>query len=102
MNLIKKHLEWSVFCLGLILLAFMSPDNAGTSFCFFDWIGLSFCPGEGLGHSIAYTFRGDISSAMNAHFAGPAAVFILSSRIIYIWRKLIQESRLTTHKENHG
>ena len=102
MRLIRKHLEWTVFGCGILLLALMNPENTGTSFCFFEWIGINFCPGEGLGHSIAYTFRGNFSEAMNAHFAGPFAVFILSSRIIYIWRKLYQDSKLTTNKEAHG
>lgn len=102
MRFIHKHLEWVVFACGLILLGFMSPENTGISFCFFDFIGIEFCPGEGLGHSISYTFRGDFSSAMEAHLAGPAAIIILSARIMYIWRNLYNQSKLTTKKEQHG
>jgi hypothetical protein len=102
MRFIKKHLEWTVFGMGIVLLGLMNPENTGISFCFFEWIGVSFCPGEGLGHSIAYTFRGDFSAAMQAHFAGPFAVLILSSRIIYIWRGFFEDSKLTTNKETHG
>ncbi len=102
MRLIRKHLEWVVFSTGLLLLALMSPENAGTSLCFFDWIGINFCPGEGLGHSISHTFRGNISAALQAHMAGPAAVIILTGRIIYIWKELSQETKLTTQKEQHG
>lgn len=102
MRLIKKHLEWMVFSAGLLLLAFMNPENAGTSLCFFEWVGINFCPGEGLGHSITHTFRGDISKAFQAHMAGPAAVFILSGRVIYIWKELYQETKLTTNKEQYG
>lgn len=102
MRFLNRHLEWIVFGAGLILLGLMSPENAGVSFCFFDFIGIDFCPGEGLGHSISYTFRGDFSSAIKAHFAGPATVIILSSRIIYVWRNLYNQSKLTTKKEQHG
>ncbi len=102
MRFIRKHLEWIVFSTGLILLGIMSPENAGSSFCFFEFIGIDFCPGEGLGHSIAYSFRGDLSSAMEAHIAGPAAIIILSSRIVYVWRNLYNQSKLTTKKEQHG
>lgn len=102
MCFIRKHLEWFVFSAGLVLLALMSPENTGTSLCFFDWIGIDYCPGEGLGHSVSYTFRGNFEAALQAHFAGPAAVFILSGRIIYIWKELYQESKLTTNKEQHG
>lgn len=89
MNFIHKHIEWFVFTAGLVLLALMSPQNAGTSFCLFDLAGIEFCPGEGLGHSISYTFRGDIESALSAHFAGPLAVVILIGRIFYLWKNLL-------------
>lgn len=91
-----------MFSAGLVLLALMSPENAGTSLCFFDWVGIDFCPGKGLGHSISYTFRGDFGAAFQAHLAGPASVIILSGRIIYLWKELYQESKLTTNIEPHG
>lgn len=102
MRFIHKHLEWIAFSAGLILLGFMSPENIGISFCFFEFIGIEFCPGEGLGHSISYTFRGEFSSALEAHLAGPAAVIILSFRIIYVWHNLYNQSKITTKKEQHG
>jgi|AntRauTorcE11898_2_1112593.scaffolds.fasta_scaffold46642_2 hypothetical protein len=102
MRFIRKHLEWMVFGIGILLLGLMSPENTGTSFCFFEWIGIGFCPGEGLGHSISYTFRGNFTAAIQAHFAGPFAVAILGSRVIYIWRKLYQDSKLTIKKDTHG
>lgn len=95
--MIKKHIEWVVFSCGLLALAFMNPDlNTGTSFCFFDWIGIEFCPGRGLGHSIAYTFRGEFTKAFNAHLMGPIAVIVLSLRILHIWSSLLN---INTHKE---
>ncbi|MDR9419685.1 DUF2752 domain-containing protein [Gracilimonas sp.] len=93
MKFIHKHIEWFAFAIGLILLAFMSPENAGTSFCLFDLAGIEFCPGEGLGHSISYTFRGDLSSALSAHLAGPFAVVILIGRICYIWKNLLRHPK---------
>lgn len=102
MKFIQKNLEWIVFSTGLILLGIMNPESAGTSFCLFDLVGIDFCPGEGLGHSIAYTFRGDLSSAMNAHFAGPLAVLILSSRIIYLLKRLYYQSKQNNRNIDHG
>lgn len=97
----QKHSEWLVFSIGLLLLALMSPSDAGSSLCLFDWIGFDFCPGEGLGHSISYTFRGNFEAALEAHFAGPAAVLILTLRIFYIWKNMIK-FKLTEKKENNG
>ena len=91
-----------VFTIGLLLLGFMNPENSGTSFCLFDLAGFEFCPGEGLGHSISYTFRGDFDSALNAHFAGPLAVIVLSLRIMHLWHKNYIQSILNTGNNNHG
>lgn len=101
MHNFHKHLEWIVFAGGLILLAAMSPEDAGTSLCLFEWAGFEFCPGEGLGHSISFTFRGEWTSALNAHFAGPAAVLLLISRILYLWKTIYKESK-SKNEEYYG
>lgn len=104
MKKIKPHIEWIVFLLGLVLMATMDPTVQGTSFCFFDFIGIEFCPGEGLGHSIAWLFRGDISNAFKANLFGPFAVIILSFRILQIWKDILL-NRTTTqigHKDGRS
>lgn len=100
-KIIHRHSEWLVFSIGLLLLAIMNPGDAGVSLCLFEWLGIEYCPGEGLGHSISYTFRGDISAAFEAHLAGPAAVLILILRIVFIWKNMIT-FKLTDNKEHHG
>lgn len=101
MNQIHRHSEWVIFGAGLLLLGLMNPDSVGTSLCMFDLIGLEYCPGEGLGHSISYTFRGDFTAALESHLAGPLAVVVLGLRILYIWKEMIT-SQLTEKKEQHG
>ncbi|MEX0720882.1 MAG: DUF2752 domain-containing protein [Balneolaceae bacterium] len=93
MRFLKSHLEWTTFTVGLLLLALMDPSGTGVSFCLFDLAGIEYCPGKGLGHSIAYTFRGDFEAALKVHFAGPFAVLILSSRIIFLWNQLLHKSK---------
>lgn len=102
MNFLRKHLEWTVFAAGLLLLALMDPNTAGTDLCFFEWIGVDFCPGDGLGHSIAYTFRGNMESAFQANFMGPFAVLILSFRILQIWKNLIYNTTTDKTEKNNG
>lgn len=99
MKFIRKHLEWFTFLSGLLLLGLMDPGTTGVSFCLFDLAGIDFCPGEGLGHSISYTFRGDFDQAMTAHFMGPSAVLILSGRILYIWMNMYQKQTNTNTTE---
>lgn len=94
-KIFRRHFEWVAFSCGLIALALMNPNiDHGSSLCFFDWVGIPFCPGEGLGHSIAYTFRGDIANALQANVVGPFAIVILISRIGY----LIQQNLKTSIK----
>lgn len=85
----KYHFEWIALLTGLVLMGLMNPhvDN-GVSFCLFEMANLNFCPGEGVGHSIAYTFRGELGEAVQAHPFGPAAVLILSGRIFYLWKRV--------------
>lgn len=80
----KRHFEWVALTAGLFTMALMDPYvNNGLSFCLFETIGLTFCPGEGLGHSIAFLARGEVGSALDANMMGPAAFLILSSRILH-------------------
>ena len=63
-------------------LAVMSPTNdAHYSFCIFKFLGLKFCPGCGLGHSISYLFHGEIRKSFSAHPLGIFAVIVLICRI---------------------
>ncbi|GAB5408919.1 MAG: hypothetical protein BalsKO_12840 [Balneolaceae bacterium] len=92
MKVINKHSEWVIFLLGLILMASMNPYSLGTSWCLIDFLGLTYCPGEGLGHSIAFLFRGDIINSFQANLIGPFVVIGLSFRILQIWKKLLSKN----------
>lgn len=96
----RYHFEWIVLLAGLLLLGLMNPyvDN-GTSLCLLDAVGFPFCPGEGLGHSISFTFRGDFSAAWEAHPFGPAAVVILGYRISYLWKKAFPQKIINQYNK---
>lgn len=93
----RRHFEWMAFATGLLLMALMNPyAPQGASWCLFDLAGVPFCPGEGLGHSIAFTFRGDLSNAIEAHVLGPIAIVILLGRIGYLLKQNIDKDPLKT------
>lgn len=93
-KLFKSYFEIAAFSMGLLLLALMNPGTPnGPSLCVLDQIGISFCPGDGLGHSIAYSFRGDIGNAMESHILGPATIIIIAGRIGYLVRQRIKFSK---------
>jgi hypothetical protein len=84
--MIKKYFfsyfELSIWIGGLAWLALMNPDaETHFSLCIFKWIGLTFCPGCGLGHAISWLFHGDIRQSLRAHPLGTFAVAILVYRI---------------------
>lgn len=97
---INRHSEWVVFLLGLILMATLNPYSTDTSWCLIELMGFTYCPGEGLGRSIAFLFRGELTKSLEMNLMGPIAVVAMSSRIILLWKKLITENKsdLTENK----
>ncbi len=83
-RLFYLHFEWLALATGLLLMALLTPGNSGTSLCPLDYIGFTFCPGEGLGNSIAYFFRGEVINSFYAHPVGIPAIFIITGRIFHI------------------
>ena len=99
---IKSHIEWLAFLFGLILMGTLDPTVQGTSLCLLDFIGIDFCPGDGLGHSIAWLFRGEWSNSIKANLFGPLAVVILSLRILHIWKDLLNNKTTTQIGQTNG
>ncbi|MDZ7714892.1 MAG: DUF2752 domain-containing protein [Balneolaceae bacterium] len=95
-KIFNKHFEWLALSIGLILIASMNPYiDQGSSFCLLDIAGIPFCPGEGLGHSVAYLVRGDLSNALQANVFGPFAAFVILFRIGYLIKtKIINKKTL--------
>jgi hypothetical protein len=54
--------------------------------CLFDALGVSFCPGCGLGHAIAWLARGNVVASWQAHPLGLPAAGLLLYRIVYLVR----------------
>jgi hypothetical protein len=93
----KKYFELVFWIMSLALLAFISPaTDPHYSICVLKLIGINFCPGCGLGHSISYLFHGDLQTSLSAHPLGVVAVIIILSRI-YKLLKL----RFISQKTNH-
>lgn len=82
--LFKNYFEVVAFSIGLLLLAWMNPHADGETFCLFEQAGLSFCPGEGLGHSISFIFRGELYKSLQANMLGFFAITILVTRVIHL------------------
>lgn len=80
-------IEAVVWSVGLVAMGLMDPEGAQlVSLCPLDALGLSFCPGCGLGHAVAYLARGDLTASVQAHPLGLPAVLILSVHVARLLR----------------
>ncbi len=78
----KHYFELMFWVLALIFLALLYPGTEPhLSLCIFKFLGITFCPGCGLGHSISYLFHGNIRASVSAHPLGIIAVIIILLRI---------------------
>lgn len=96
-----RYFELTIWITGLVLLAIMDPATTDVhySFCLFKFIGIKFCPGCGLGHSISYIFHGDIKASFSAH---PLGVFALIIIILRIWKLSSMHIFSKTKTYNYG
>lgn len=75
---------------ALILLATASPPDQHHlkhfSLCPLANIGISWCPGCGLGRSITQLFHGNLEESFHQHWLGVPAVLIIGYRIVSLSR----------------
>jgi len=94
----RHYFELMFWILSLIFLALMSPGTEPhLSLCIFKFLGITFCPGCGLGHSISYLFHGNIQASFSSHPLGIFAVIIILFRIY----KLLQLHILSKKIKNN-
>lgn len=85
----KSHIELYSWMTALALLALMNPaTDMGFSLCIFKNLGINFCPGCGIGHSISYFLHGQIPASLQAHPLGIPALIIIVKRIVQLARPL--------------
>lgn len=96
MRALTKYFELACWIIALAALGLMHPgDQYHFSLCIFKMVGIDFCPGCGLGHSISYLLRGNLQASFSCHPLGIFAVAI----IIYRIYKLLQH-HFTSKKRN--
>jgi hypothetical protein len=80
----RLPLEAMIWVCGLLALVMYTPSDGHLTICPFYHLGFDFCPGCGLGRSIAYFFHGEIMDSLKTHPLGIFAVIVLSFRIIQL------------------
>lgn len=69
---------------GLLLMTSMDPGSAAGGFCLLEVLGISWCPGNGLGRSIAWLANGNIAKSLELNVMGIPTILILGGRIGYL------------------
>lgn len=86
--------EAAIWVVGLIVLALGNPESDFHFTIFWpSYVWDIKSPGYGLGHSISYLFRGDVTAAIETHILGIPAVAILMWRIATLEYRLIKRNR---------
>jgi hypothetical protein len=83
----KKNFELIFWTAAIIALAAANPSvEPQYSLCPLKLMGITWCPGCGIGHSISWLLHGDISRSWHAHWLGVPALIIIVYRIFVLAR----------------
>ncbi len=89
--------EAAIWVFGLIVLALGNPESDFHFTIFWPYYLWDIkSPGFGLGHSISYLFRGDVTAAIETHILGIPAVAILLWRIATLEYRLVKRNGSTS------
>lgn len=84
MKLTKLPLELIIWVFALLILASINPDVQHLDLCLFKRLGLSWCPGCGIGHAICFLLHGELEKSLLSHPLGIIALPILFFRIVIL------------------
>ncbi len=92
----KIPIELLVWVSALIWFACIDPSLPARSFCLFHNLGLAWCPGCGIGHSLSYLLHGNVKASLEAHPFGLPALLILVHRIYRLGRREILRMNISS------
>jgi len=95
---LQRHSELVAWTTGLLLLALADPTKHHFTLCIWHHLGFDFCPGCGLGRSVAYLFRLDLVASWQQHPLGIFAIIVLFVRIKQLLTSLFHER---SHSHQH-
>lgn len=95
----KLPLEGICWVTALLLLYFTNPHDHHFTLCPLENIGFAWCPGCGLGRSIALFLHGEISASFAMHGLGIPAFFVIVHRIYSLLKQTYSNWIYTYHHE---
>ncbi len=88
---IIKSVEWEAvfWVIGLVYLFFIDPYQVQQfTICPFNNLGITFCPGCGLGRAISFFYHGDYIHSIKTHPLGIIAFILITYRIFTLSKKM--------------
>jgi len=91
---LSRFFELAVWVGSLLWLGFSEVESAHYSVCLFRAVGLSHCPGCGLGHGISHLFHGRLAESWASHPLTIPALLILLNRMrqLLTFRPLVNKT----------
>lgn len=80
-HLARFPLELFFWAFALVLLATSDPHAHHFTLCPLANLGVTWCPGCGLGRSITALFHGDVSASFAHHWFGIPALLLIAHRM---------------------
>ena len=93
-------LELFFWITALVLLATADPHEHHFTLCPLANLGLTWCPGCGLGRSITSLFHGDVSASFSHHWFGIPALILICYRIFQLSKNLFNKEFNLKYKED--
>ena len=90
-NIKSFPLELLFWVSALVLLATSNPHAHHFTLCPLANLGLTWCPGCGLGRSISSVFHGEIRESFGHHWFGIPALMIIAYRIYQLTQQLVNK-----------
>lgn len=81
---VKANIELLLWLLALPALYFMPEEAGHFTLCPLGAMGVSWCPGCGLGHAIHYLLHLQWEQSLHHHYLGPFALALIVYRIFRI------------------
>ncbi|MDL1893440.1 DUF2752 domain-containing protein [Sphingobacteriales bacterium CHB3] len=84
-------LELMFWVAALVYLAAINPDGNGLpTFCVLKALGITFCPGCGLGSSISHALHGEYIISLRHHPLGLFALIVIIHRVFTLTTLLLK------------
>lgn len=95
----KLPIEWMCWVSALFLLYISDPHAHHFSLCPLDNIGIRWCPGCGLGRSIALLMHGELQESIGMHWLGVPAFLVIVHRVYRLSKRTYNNWVNTYHHE---